>query len=51
MEINDNHAGTLNLMGVISFHLGEDQDAYDFFKKAMSADSTHLPTRLKLLTL
>ncbi len=48
MEINDNHAPTLNLMGVIAFHLGEDQEAYDYFKKAMSADPGHLSTRLNL---
>jgi Tfp pilus assembly protein PilF len=48
MEVNENHAPTLNLMGVISLSHGEDQEAYDFLKKAMSADSGHIPTRVNM---
>ncbi|NMB77387.1 MAG: tetratricopeptide repeat protein [Myxococcales bacterium] len=48
LEINENHAPSLNLMGVISLHLGDDQDAYDFFKKAMDADGKLIPARLNM---
>jgi tetratricopeptide (TPR) repeat protein len=48
MELNENHAPTLNLMGVVEFHLGEEQGAYDYFKKSLDSDSNHLPTRLNM---
>ncbi len=48
MELNDNHAPSLNLMGVVELHLGNDQDAYDFFKKSMTSDSNLLPARLNM---
>jgi tetratricopeptide (TPR) repeat protein len=51
LEINENHSPTLNLMGVVSRHLGDDQSAYDFFKKALETDSQSLPARLNLATL
>ena len=49
--MNENHAPTLNLMGVVSFHLGEEQDAYDYFKKAMGADSGYSPARVNIAAL
>ena len=46
MELNENHADTLNLMGVVEMHLGEDQNAYDYFRKASGAKSSHTAARL-----
>jgi Tfp pilus assembly protein PilF len=48
LEVNENHAPSLNLMGVVHYHLGEDQDAYDYFKKALDSDSGNLPARLNM---
>jgi len=48
MELNENHAPTLNLMGVVEYHMEEEQDAYDYFKKSMDSDSSLLPPRLNM---
>ena len=51
LEVNENHAPTLNLMGVVEMHMGDDMEAYDYLKKAMGTDSGHLPTRVNMAAL
>jgi tetratricopeptide (TPR) repeat protein len=51
LEVDENHAPSLNLMGLVSFYLAEDQEAYDYFKKATSAMSKYVPARLNLAAL
>ncbi len=51
IEINESHAPTLNLMGVVALHLGEEQEAFDDFGKALDADSGFIQARLNLAAL
>jgi Flp pilus assembly protein TadD len=51
LEADEAHAPSNNLLGVVSFHLGEDQAAYDSFTRSLKLDSGHLPARLNLATL
>jgi tetratricopeptide (TPR) repeat protein len=48
IEVDANHADSLNLMGVVEQFMGEDQDAYDYYRKATEADARHLPARLNM---
>ncbi len=48
LEIDENHAPVLNLMGVVSLYDGKEMEAYDFFKKAMDSDRGNVPTRLNV---
>jgi len=50
-EINENHAATLDLMGVVEWNLGEEQDAYAYFRKAIDNDSRNLAARLNMAAL
>ena len=51
LETRENHAPSLNLSGVASMHLGEDQEAYDSFSKAIDSDPQNVPARLNMAAL
>ena len=51
LETRENHAPSLNLMGVVSLYLGDDQAGYDFFRKAMDSDSQLLQAGMNLAAL
>ncbi len=46
LEIDANRAASLNLMGVVEQFFGNDQDAYDYYRKAWESDSNNVPARL-----
>ena len=48
LEVNENHAVCLNLMGVVELNLGEDQTAYDYFRKAADSQGSFVPARLNM---
>ncbi|MBN2498592.1 MAG: tetratricopeptide repeat protein [Deltaproteobacteria bacterium] len=48
LEVNENHAPSLDLMGVVSLYVGDEQDAYDYFKRSMDSDSRYVPARLNV---
>jgi len=51
LETREGHAPSQNLMGVVSMHLGEDQSAYDHFRKAIDSDPQILKARLNMAAL
>ena len=51
LEINENHAPSLNLLGVVALHLGDEQEAFDDFSKALDADTGFPQARLNLAAL
>jgi cellulose synthase operon protein C len=48
LEVDENHAASLNLMGVVMQSFGDDQAAYDSYRKASELDSQGLAPRLNL---
>ncbi len=48
LEVDSSHAAGLNLMGVVDQHMGEDQDAYDYYRKASESDRQLLAARLNM---
>ncbi|NOZ88185.1 MAG: tetratricopeptide repeat protein [Deltaproteobacteria bacterium] len=51
LETRESHAPSLNLMGVVSLYMGDDQDGYNYFKKALESDVQLLPARMNLAAL
>jgi tetratricopeptide (TPR) repeat protein len=48
LEVNENHAKSLNYMGVVEQFMGDDQVAYDYYRKASESDSQYLQARLNM---
>ncbi len=48
LEVDANHAASLNLMGVVEQNFGADQDAYDYYRKSTESDRTNVPARLNM---
>ena len=48
LEVDENHPDTLNLMGVVVWNLGDDQEAYAYFRKCLDQDSSHRSARANM---